>query len=365
MSTTYFLEVNESFDAVSNVWHKSENGVEKSSLEAIQNDRTQADVVAILDGRAVVSHNIQLPNVDDAKATKILPAVIDAKLALAGGENHLALLSGEASDDGERLVGVVSSECMQTLRAMLTRVGINAGRAIPDYLLLETEADLEQVCELGDRIVVRRPDGSGYAIDKSDAEWMLGKVDADPLDWSAALGNSLRDGGNLLQGLYAPRTNWRTTFLWWRRAAILASVAVVMAVISFWYGASQNYKQAEILYLAAEQAFRNALPDEPRIINMDAQLRREIASRGQKGGGEFFTLSNVVMQVVENNEQTVLETLRYEQADSELALDVSFSSFADSSNFKQQLEAAGMQVSEGSSRQEGGRVLSEIRVRRP
>ncbi|MBO6506177.1 MAG: hypothetical protein JJ850_06185 [Kordiimonadaceae bacterium] len=364
MSTTYFLEVNEGFDAVSNVWHKSENSVEASTLHALQNDRTQPDVVAILDGRAVVSHNIQLPNVDDAKAVKILPAVIDDKLALAGGENHLALLSA-ASGDGERLVGVVSNESMQALRTLLNRVGINAGRAIPDYLLLETKPDLEQVCALDDRVLVRRPDGSGYAIDKSEADWILGKVDALPLDWSAALANYFTGGGNLLQGLYAPRTNWRTTFLWWRRAAILASLAVVMAVMSFWYGASQNYKQADQLYLAAEQAFRNALPDEPRIINMDAQLRRAIASRGQRGGGEFFTLSTVVMQVVENNEQTVLETLRYEQADSELALDVSFSSFADSSNFKQQLEAAGMQVSEGSSRQEGGRVLSEIRVRRP
>lgn len=365
MSATYLLEVNETFDAVTQVWLATANGIEASSMDALESDHTQPDVIAVLDGRAVACHNIQMPDVDDAKALKILPAVVDDKLAIADEKQHLALLSAQGLEAGERLVGVVSVDAMQRLRGLFAELGVTVSRAVPDYELLAVDMEAEQVCELQDRVVVRRPDGSGYAIDVSDADWMLANINPQAVDWSGALSKAATVTSNLLQGAFAPRTNWRTTFLWWRRATVLASLVTVLAAALLWYGASENYRQADVMYAAAEQAFRDALPDEPRIVNMDAQLRRAIASRGQQGGGEFFALSNVVMQVVENSQQTVLETLRYEQSDGELALDVSFSSFAESSNFKRQLEAAGMRVDEGSSRQEGGRVLSEIRVRRP
>ncbi len=365
MSATYFIEVNEDFDAISGIWLKTENGVEAISLDKVQSDDTQAEVVAVLDGRAIACHNIQMPQVDDAKAQKILPAVVDDKLAIADDKHHLALLSAENLEGSERLVAVASFDAMQKLRNLFVDAGIPATRAVPDYMLLGVGEQAQQVCELDDRTLVRRPDGSGYAVDKSEADWMLANADTQSVSWQSVLMQLSSIESNLFQGAFAPRTNWRTTFLWWRRAAILVALVGVLAVASIWYGASQNYRQADLMYAAAEQAFREALPDEPRIINMDAQLRRAIASRGQRGGGEFFALSNIVMQVVESSNQTLLETLRYEQTDGELALDVSFSSFAESSNFKRRLEDAGMSVIEGSSRQEGGRVLSEIRVRRP
>lgn len=365
MSVVYLIEVNEGCDAITRVWLKTEAGIEVSSLEAAQSDNAQADIVAVLDGRNIACHAVQLPQVDDAKALKILPAVVDAKLAIADDKLHMALLSAQRSEDGERLVGVVSSDAMQKLRNLMANAGLSFGRAVPDYMLLDAAEDAQQVCEHDDRIVVRRPDGSGFAFDKSEADWMLANAETQSVAWRTALTQLRSVECNLMQGSFAPRTNWRTTFLWWRRAAILAALVGVLIVGSQWYGASQNYRQADLIYAAAEQAFRDALPDEPRIINMDAQLRRAIAARGQQGGGEFFALSNVVIQVMETSEQTLLETLRYEQSDGELSLDVSFSSFAESSNFKRQLEEAGVFVTEGSSRQEGGRVLSEIRVRRP
>lgn len=365
MSVTFFIEVSEVFDAVTRVWRKAESQLYASTLEEAQSDQGQTPIVAILDGRVVACHNVQLPQVDDAKALKILPAVIDDKLAMSGEKQHIALLDERDEDESDRLVGVVAFDAMSQLRGLFAQLGLTVTSAIPDYMVLPVAADHEHTCELEGRTLVRRMDRSGYTIDAGDAEWMQSEVGQKSVNWQEMLAAANPIMPNLLQGVFAPRTDLRTTFLWWRRASILVTLLFILAVVSMWYGASENIRRADAAYAAAEQAFREALPDEPRIINMDAQLRRAIGSRGQQGGGEFFALSNVVMQVVNNNEQTLLETLRYEQSDGELALDVSFSSFAESSSFKRELEQAGMAVTEGSSRQEGGRVLSEIRVRRP
>ena len=144
----------------------------------------------------------------------------------------------------------------------------------------------------------------------------------------------------------------------------MALVTLVVIASTIWFEAAENYRKADQYYAGAELVFRQALPNEPRIVNMDAQLRRALAGKRQQGGGEFFYLSGFVISAIESSEQTLLETMRYDQERGELSLDVSFASFADSTSFKQALEQAGVSVTEGSSRQEGERVFSELRVRR-
>lgn len=364
MTASFIIEVDEAVDGIIAVWSLTEGGAQPSSLDVLKTAPQPAETIAILDGRAVVSHSVQLPDVDDNKARKIIPAVVDDKVAMSDARDHTALLSARNNEDGSRLIGIVAVEAMTKLRSLALDAGASLVAAVPDYLLLSTSEDGPISLTHEDKSMCRLPDGGGYTLDADAADWMPATSQLDR-PWTELLRGAVDIEANLLQGAFVPRTDLRTTFLWWRRAAILAAVVVLTAGLNTWFAASENYERAETLYAAAEQTFREVLPDEPRIINMDAQLRRAIAARGQTGGGEFFELSSLIIEAVEGSEQTVLETLRYDQSNGELALDVSFASFAESSNFKRALEQNNVAVTEGSSRQEGGRVLSEIRVRRP
>ena len=152
--------------------------------------------------------------------------------------------------------------------------------------------------------------------------------------------------------------------LWFRRVAVLASASLAIWVISVLLAAVSNQEHADSLYADAEQTFRKALPEVSRIVNMEAQMRRAVAQARHQGGGELFALSEMVFRAVEENPETMLETLRYDSETGSISINVSFTSFAESERFKDVLQQAGARVTEGGSRQEASRVFSEINIER-
>ena len=366
MSETLIIEVDETASVVTASWRLVDGTLQAISMEDAASLGLAAKIIAVLDGRAVATQVVEMPAVDDAKALKILPAVLDDRIAVAEADSHLALLGGRDSEAGTRATAVVDRGLLNKVIQLLGEHHLKPAAVAPDYMLLPLPKGGPVCVELSGRTLVRLPDGGGYAVDETGAALMkeVHEPVASNLSWQDLLKRAADTDSNLLQGAFVPRTGMRTTLLWWRRAGALGVGALLIAAGLVWLEASDNYQKAEQYYAGAERLFRQALPNEPRIVNMDAQLRRALAGRRQQGGGEFFYLSGFVLTAVEASEQTLLETMRYDQDRGELSLDVSFASFADSTSFKQALEQAGVSVSEGSSRQEGGRVLSELRIRR-
>lgn len=366
MSETLIIEVDEVASAITAIWLVTDDTIRPISRDQASAIGLVAKTVVVLDGRAVATQVVEMPAVEDAKARKILPAVLDDRIAVVDVQNHLALMGKRDEGTGTWPAAVVDRSLMESLLQLLGSYQLKPAVIVPDYMLLPVHEDASVQLKLSDRTLMRLPDGGGYAIEEAGAALMAGTDGPANTEqsWQDLLRFAVDTDINLLQGGFEPRTGFRTTILWWRRAVIMTLVALIVAAGSIWFEASDNYRRADQYYAGAERVFRQALPDEPRIVNMDAQLRRALAGKRQQGGGEFFYLSGFVLSAVEASEQTLIETMRYDQERGELSLDVSFASFADSTGFKQALEQAGVLVSEGSSRQEGARVLSELRVRR-
>lgn len=368
MSDSLVIEVNEDATAVVAATAFEADGSSRAvPPDALDNIEPTQKVSVVLDGRSVAAYAIELPDVDDAKARKILPAVFDEKIAALDEACHLSLFGARHAETGTRTVGVVARRVMDNVSNLMADHGLKADLVLPDYMLLETPHGHPVQLTQNSRCLVRMPDGSGYALEADAAAFLAGDLaprTATEQSWIELI-RPLSDGSvNMLQGDFAPRTSLRVSLLWWRRAAVLALLALLIAGGNSWYGAHENFRLAERYYEGAEDVFREALPNEPRIVNMEAQLRRALAGRRQQGGSEFFVLASFVMDAIEESEQTLLETLRYDHTNGEVSLDVSFATFADSTEFKRSLERAGMRVSEGSSRQESGRVYTEIRLGR-
>lgn len=324
--------------------------------------------IVILHGACVAAHNVVLPSFTDSKVLKILPGLMEEKLSTLGVSRHFALLYDRDVEQGARLVCVVNCAVMDKVIQRVKGLGLKLQAVLPDYTLLSAETGESLAVKWAGKTLVRLEDGTGFTAEDEQASFMVREdivvKTLDRTGWQQLLQRAEFLENSLLQGAYALRENALTGLLWFKRVAVLASAALVIWVISVLLVATSNQKYADSLYADAEKAFRKALPEVSRIVNMEAQMRRAVAQTRHQGGGELFSLSEMVFRAVEENPETMLETLRYDRETGSISISVSFASFAGSERFKSVLQRAGARVAEGGSRQEASRVFSEISIER-
>lgn len=372
MSDLIVVELTEDLEQIAAV--NSYSGATGEWLGAVNENQISAGsenrtVVLVIDGRLAAMQRVPVPDLDEAKLHKILPGLMDEKIATGAQENQFALVGAYDNETGSRAICTIEKRTLAKLLARANALGFNPDIVVPDFVLLTQPEHGYNMVVLNGRYVVRAANGDGFAGEKNIVDAVV--VDAgdvekiDSVHWQKTLVQVAAVGGNFLHGAFAKKANWVAGLFWWKRPIYLALSAMFIFTILYYYNAVQNYQSAEKLYAKSENLFREALPDEPRIVNMEAQLRRAVTAQRQTGGGEFFVLVGAVVQAVESDTTASLETLRYDESDNELLLSVSFPSFAETTKFNERLSAAGMHVTEGSSRQEGGRVFADLRVQRP
>jgi len=325
-------------------------------------------IVLMVDGRLVAMHQVSVPDLADAKLIKILPGLVSEKLAINAQENQFSLAGQYGTEAGWRTVCAIEKKSLATLLDRANALGIRPDIVVPDFMLMEQPGHGCRMIALPDRYVVRTASGEGFSGEQNIVDTIIGGADdvqsVKPDNWRRNFGKTATLGGNFLHGKFAKKANWAANFVWWKRAIYLVFSTAILYTSLYYYNAVQNFQSIEKLYAESESLFRAALPDEPRIVNMEAQLRRAVIARQQNGGGEFFALFAPAVQAIMADKNASIETARYEEDDSELLLTVSFSSFAEAAKFNDFLSSKGMQVEEGSSRQEAGRIFADLRVRR-
>ena len=372
MSDVIVVELTEDLEKIASA--NSYSGTTGEWLGAVDENQVAAGsenrtFVLVVDGRLAAMHRASTPDLDEVKLYKILPGLMDEKIATSAQTNQFALAGEYESETGSRAVCVIEKKTLARLLTQANALGFNPDIVVPDFVLLPPPGHGYSMVALSGRYVVRAASGDGFSGEKNIVDAIIadaGDVQKiDPVQWQKNLGKIAAMGGNFLNGDFARKSNWVAGLFWWKRSIYLSLFVTVIFTSLYYYNAVQNYQSAERLYSESEKLFREALPDEPRIVNMEAQLRRAVTAQRQTGGGEFFILLSTVVQAVESDTTASLETLRYDENDNELLLSISFPSFAETAKFNELLSAAGMQVTEGSSRQEGGRVFADLRVRRP
>lgn len=318
----------------------------------------------VLHGALVTTHRLPVPDFPDGKLMKILPGLLDDRLSTSGETRHFAPLGPRGVEDGQRTIAVVGAELLTSVIAMARDLGLEVRRVVPDYALLEAGS----AAAIDGRICAHVADSMGFAAENSLAEHMLPPEmkpeTASAEAWQAVLATASGVGVTLMQGAYGARGDMLGGLVWFRRAGMLGAASFAIWLGLSLYQASSNHDRADALHARAEQAFREALPEVPRIVNMEAQMRRALMAMRQQGGGEFLNLSAQAVAAVAANDNTMVESLRFDAETGALVLSVSFASFADGESFKQRLQQDGLRVVEGGSRTEGSRVVSELTIGR-
>lgn len=323
------------------------------------------EAVLVLDGRQIASHRVQVPDFPDFRLRQVLSGLMDECIGRAGQDVHFALFGGRDAGNGQRTVAVVETGVLKQAMSYAADLGFRVFSVIPDYCLLADGAAGRM--EDG-RVLARFSGGTGFSADGDAAELMttddLTIRALDAQEWQGLLAGAANKLENLLQGGFGLQPGVGAVFLWFRRAVVLAVVLLVVWGGVAFYEASRNFSATESLQADTETLFREALPNVKRVVNMDVQMRRAIRAMREKGGNEFLVLSTLTVEAVAGQETTTIESMRFDAGDGTLVFSVSFDSFSSGEQFKKKLQASGLMVTEGNSRAERGRVLSDLTVRR-
>jgi len=323
------------------------------------------DAVIVIPGAQVASHLVQVPDFPDAKLMKILPGLLDNRMALMQEDRHFALLGPGRKETGDRLIGVMAKAEMQAALDVAQGYGLVVRAVVPDYMLLPVPAEGQVAATAGDSMLVRAADSTGFSAEAGLAAQMLGTgTKPEPLDYQSLLATATDAPANLMQGAFSPRKSMAAWLVVARRAGFLAAASLLLWVGATLYSASDNFSRSDALYAQAEARFKAALPDVGRIVNMEAQMRRAVQAARQQDGGEFLILSGMAASALTGDDSTMFEGMRFDGTQNTLVLTVTFASFAKGEAYKARLAEKGLVVTEGSSRTEGARVMSELTIRR-
>lgn len=324
-------------------------------------DRVSGQVIAVLAGEDVSTWCVELPDLPDSKLMQVLPVQLEDSKAIAADGDHCALLA--KLKDGKRLVACVASTAMDNARHTLEINGLVAECLVPDYLLLPRNASniVTAMQPNKERFIVRLSDGTGFAGDKLLTQQIAGDVKAETFDFSYVRMAAPAEC-NLLQGRYRPKLAIATHLPLLRRSAALAASVLVLLTSSLVLTASQNNAEVEKLQQQSRRLFQETFPEVTRVVDMQVQAKRSVATLRAADGGAFLRISEAIYKHMAAAESIVLEGVRFNEPQKAFFLTVSFASFPESDLFLRQLRGDGLRVSEGGSRQDDGRVITDVTI---
>lgn len=297
------------------------------SLEAARAALAGRRCTVLVDALQVLSAEAVLPTASQPRLRQIVPFSLEDQLA--SDVDELAFAIGAKLPSGATQVAAVAKERMDAWLAELGAAGI-----VPNALVSEADgvpdipATLVVVLE-GERIAVRRPghtplvfDGLGLrealalARNADDAELRHVRVFADAAGHErfaaelAELGGEFasadvkilgegvfphlaatlaqRPGTNLLQGAYAPKSNWAAVVKPWRFAASLVAATVALALVvqgaSYW-----QLRRADSALDEAVSAACRRVVGESSASACQREVRQRLGARADTTSEDFLS----------------------------------------------------------------------------
>lgn len=316
--------------------------------------------VAVTPGADVLVRWVALPPGGAAQARAAATWMLRDQVA--GAPDRLWTVLGPASAPGEpRLVVVVSASLIEAWTDYLAALGVTATALIPDVLTLpepEGKDELSAV-SFGDGVALR---GRRFAA----------TVQPDLVDLVAAGRRvvAVQDSGvverALVEAARTPAINLldsgareRTAVGSWRRATILAVLAVVSPVVLVLAAAARDDRAADQARSQALAAITAAAPDLARDPDPVAALRRRVAAAPPPGG--VSAVAAALFTAVEKVEGAELDILI---ADPEggVKATISHPAYSDMAAIKSAMAEAGLTVTETGTLDDAGRVVSDITI---
>jgi len=318
--------------------------------------------VAITPGADVLVRWLDLPVGGAAQARAAARWML--KDQLAGDPDRMAVALG-TGHGGVRLVAAVSAGLLEAWVDYLSVLGVTAQVMIPDSLTPPIPQDAETLHGLsfGSDVALR---GEGFAATvQSDLVAAVAGARPvvmieDPAAIDALLAKAaLNPAVNLLGGVEKGR---RASAGGWRLAAGLAMALLVSPLVLTLAGGLRDQAAADHARKAALALIEQRLPQAATAADPVAEVMRRTAAAPPPGG--VTAASAALFAAVEQVEGAELDGLSAD-ANQGLRATVSYPAFQDLETMKTAVGAFGLSLSDTSTEEDGGRVVSEVVVGGP
>lgn len=328
--------------------------------------------VVLAPSEKILMLSVQLPLPSQRQRRSALPFAVEAYLAEPLSSVHVAL--GPEIADRHYLSGVVRHELMVDWIESLKVAGLSRCRIVPDVLVVPKPPDgAWSVWIIGTRALVRKDDGSGFALN----------VNALPGAWKVAgqpplirYGEELPEGlptqpgdakreadsvatsFDLRQGIYAGsgpshRASLKVVALLLVLGLLGHGVVATIDTLALQRIAEDRRAQAQVL-------LREIAPHLSVDGDMTAQLARLMPSSSEQQG-RFLPLFARISETLQLfNEGLSVQTLTFNANDNTLSLDLQASDLAALQRIEAAFSEAGLQATSGVATAGGGGAQARI-----
>ena len=248
----------------------------------------------------------------------------------------------------------------------LVRYGINRGFAMDAAGAgLALQLLLDEMGEVPGRLLLFAPDQDRAAIQQQLPELLRGVVEWRDEDYWQMVARGFRQGAgriNLFQGEFAPGLPWKKWWKAWKVAAVILVVAVVANILMTFIRIQVLENRNLDLRRETEQVYRSVVP-RGAVMDPARQLRRKVEALRTGGGEGFISLFDRVAKVLAAVDGLQLQSVNYNERQSELRLTVLAEQFNDVETVRAKLEAAGLNADLTGSNAEGNKTRARLRVR--
>ncbi|MFN6982024.1 MAG: type II secretion system protein GspL [Brevundimonas sp.] len=280
---------------------------------------------------------------------------------LAGDPERTVVALGPVVGEGPRLVAAVGAGLLEAWIDYLAALGVTPGAVVPDCLILPAPADEAlSAAVFGADMGLRGMDFAA-TVQSDLVEAVAGgrpliRVD-DPETMERLLAAAAAAPAvDLLSGLERRR---EVRSGGWRLAAGLAAALVVSPLILTLAAGARDQVAADRAERRTLALITETLPDAARASDPMEAARRQIAVAPPPGG--LASVSAALFAAVEQVEGAELDSLSADPGQGVRAT-VSYPAFSDLETLRTALAASGLSMSDASTVEDGGRVVSEIIV---
>ena len=315
----------------------------------------------VVPGADVVARWLDLPDRNDRQARSAVAFLLQDDIADDGGDLHICVGGSDAG--GQRLAAITGVSRVQGWLDAAAARGVYPVSVTPDYLMLPPDEEgATLVAGFGNMLAVRGP-GLAFAAERPLAEAVLGDRPRRML----ALGElePMLAGGatspevNLLQGVFGPRSEQPAVGNV-RRLVILALVLLMSPVLL-------SVARIGVDLIAARQAESRAIAGAravwPRAIPAGSDIEAVRARLAEhQTADRFVDLSADLFAAIERTPGAQIDSLAYGPAG--LNVGLSYGNYSDMDQLIAAGGRLGLLITADSTVTEGGRITSDITVRR-
>jgi len=320
------------------------------------------EVIVFAPGTDVAAFQVAVPAKREAEARRAAAYAIEDEIAEQVDRVHVAL--GPSSRETTlRSVYVTARETMDRWIGALKAAGLGHAKLVAETSVLPSDP---VALDFGDRLLVCKDD-KRFALDTGlppDAvRAVLGTLQAEapddaPLVTLAKYAEAKAHLTDLKQGDYAVRRKSDIDLASWRLPAVLAAAAAIAWTAMTAYEARTLDLLSTQMETKARATFAAAYPGEAIPRNLRQAVREGAGAPAQSL--EFRTAAALLYKGVQDIEGLGIRSLRYDRSAGVLRASMAYAAYGDELKLKSQLEASGLTVRIGDTRQDGALVTGDI-----